>query len=96
MVTWATFRNTVASVISTLDTVDQCNLESLVDNHVWDKATCDDIWEVVQKMAKSGLVCFDGQVKYEWQKPRDIVCITPKGRALAADIRKLTERAVRA
>lgn len=83
-----TFLDTVASVVTTLDVIDQCKLHMMVN--VMDLIT-DNEYDILDKMNRAGLIVFDRGSPDAYS----IVAITPKGRALAADIRKLTTKAVK-
>jgi hypothetical protein len=95
MIPWVAFRNMVAEIVSTMDCVEQCRLGSLLDTIDCAPAARKTRWsrteafEVVEKMRASGLLAYDET------SHGTIVSITPKGAALALDIRTLVGGAVR-
>ena len=90
MLAWKQFRNAVVAMVTVLDTLEQCHvntaLEMLCADHVMGLSDASDI---LAKLERSGLVAFDVSPQHG-----RIVAITAKGRALAADLRTLAERTV--
>lgn len=86
MLNWKNFRNTVASVICTLDCIEQCDWVVLVDTMMNAEVTSAGAVEVLQTMERKGLIVFDREPEGKSQ----IVAITNKGRLLAGDIRHVT------
>jgi hypothetical protein len=93
MVTMRVLLDTVAAVVGCLDEIEFCSRAFLCQlmikpggkNMVSMPAT--ECYGIIDKMKRSALITVDNDGA--------IVAITPKGRALAADIRALTAKAVR-
>ena len=66
MVNWTTFRNTVASLITTLDTIDQCSTVVLLDTARAQMPgnSRAEAKEILEKMERSGLVVRDDRTAF--------------------------------
>ena len=84
MLNWTAFRNTVASVVCALDSVGQLDADYLRSIMQESGVATGECAGVLRSMVEGGLLAND----------RGIYGITPKGRALAADIRALTSKVV--